>query len=58
MDGNEEADKAANEVLSIDVLPFKVPLTDFKPLNNYFNQDAWLRSWIDPVNQHNNSLLG
>ena len=53
--GNEEADKAAKEALSLDVLPFKVPFNDFKPLINDFIQDVWLRSWNDPANY---SLLG
>ena len=51
--GNEEADKAAKEALSLDVLPFKVPFNDFKPLINDFIQDVWLRSWNDPANQYN-----
>ena len=51
--GNEEADKAAKEALSLDVLPFKVPFNDFKPLINDIIQDVWLRSWNDPANQYN-----
>ena len=51
--GNEEADKAAKEALSLDVLPFKVPFNDFKPLINDFIQDVWLRSWNDPSYQYN-----
>ena len=31
--GNEEADKAAKDALSLEILPFKVPFNDFKPLN-------------------------
>ena len=34
--GNEEADKAAKDALSLEVLSFKVPFTDFKPLINNF----------------------
>ena len=34
--GNEEADKAAKDALSPDVLSFKVPFSDFKPLINNF----------------------
>ena len=34
--GNEEADKAANDALSLDILPFKVPFNDFKQLFNNF----------------------
>ena len=34
--GNEEADQAAKDVLSLEVLPFKVPFNDFKPLINTF----------------------
>ena len=48
INGNEEADKAAKEALSMDVLPFNVPFTDFKPLINDFIQDIWQRSWCDP----------
>ena len=48
--GNEEADKAAKEALSFDVLPFNA----FKPLINDFIQDVWLRSWNDPANQYKN----
>ena len=42
--GNEEADRAAKEELSLDVLRFKVPFNDFKPLINDFIQDVSLRS--------------
>ena len=34
--GNEEADKAAKDALSLEVLSYKVPFTDFKPLINNF----------------------
>ena len=34
--GNEEADKAAKDASSLEVLPFKVPFSDFKPLMNNF----------------------
>ena len=51
--GNEEADKAAKDALLIEVLPFKVPFSDFKPLINSFIQDVWQRSWTDPSNQEN-----
>ena len=51
--GNEEADKAAKDALLIEVLPFKVPFSDFKPLINSFIQDVWQRSWNDPSNQEN-----
>ena len=42
--GNEEADKAAKDALLIEVLPFKVPFSDFKPLINSFIHDVWQRS--------------
>ena len=51
--GNEEADKAAKEALSLDVLPFKVSYSDFKPLIDVFIQDVWQRSWCDPLNKNN-----
>ena len=34
--GNEEANKAAKEALSLGMLPFKVPFHDFKPVINNF----------------------
>ena len=34
--GNEEADKAAKDAFSLDILPFKVAFYDFKPLINNF----------------------
>ena len=34
--------------LSLDVLPFKVSYSDFKPLINVFIQDVWQISWCDP----------
>ena len=51
--GNEEADKAAKDALSLDILPFKVPFNHFKPLINNFIQNVWQQSWSDPVNQNN-----
>ena len=51
--GNEEADKAAKYALSLEVLPFEVPYSDFKPLINSFIHDVWQRSWNDPLNQDN-----
>ena len=51
--GNEEADKAAKDALSLDVLPFKVPFTDFKPLINNFIKNVRQQSWSDPANQNN-----
>ena len=33
--GNEKADKAAKDALSLEVLSIKVPYNDFKPLINY-----------------------
>ena len=34
--GNEEAEKAAKDAFSLEVLPFKVPFSDFKPFINNF----------------------
>ena len=51
--GNEEADKAAKDALSLDILPFKVPFYDFKPLINNFIQNVWQQSWSYPANQNN-----
>ena len=51
--GNEEADKAAKDALLLEVLPFKVPFSDCKPLINSFIHDVWQRSWNDPSNQEN-----
>ena len=51
--GNEEADKAAKDALSLDILPSKVPFNDFKPLINNFIQNVWQQSWSDPANQNN-----
>ena len=53
---NEEADKAATDALSLEILPFRVPFNDFKPLINNFIQNVWQQSWSDPANQ-NNKLL-
>ena len=36
----------------MDVLPFNVPFTDFKPLINDFIQDIWQRSWCDQLNRN------
>ena len=52
--GNEEADKAAKDALSLEVLSFKVPYNDFKPLINDFLRNVWQQSWSDPANQNNN----
>ena len=51
--GNEEADKAAKDALSLEVLSFKVPFSDFKPLINNFIKNVWQQSWSDPANQNN-----
>ena len=51
--GNEEADKAANDALSLDILPFKVAFSDFKPLIDNLIQNVWQQSWSDPANQTN-----
>ena len=51
--GNEAADKAAKDALSLDILPFKGLFHDFKPLINSFIQNVWQQSWSDPANQNN-----
>ena len=51
--GNEEADKAAKDALSLEILPFKVPSNDFKPLIRQFLQNVWQQSWNDPANRNN-----
>ena len=51
--GNEEADKAAKDALSQEILHFKVPFSDFKPLINNFIRNVWQQSWSDPANQNN-----
>ena len=50
MSGNEEADKAAKDALSQDILPFKVPFNDFKPLIKKIIQNVWQQTWNDPAN--------
>ena len=42
--GNEEADKAAKDASSLEVLPFKVPFSDFKPLINNLVNNVWQQS--------------
>ena len=49
--GYEEADKAAKDALLLEVLPLKVPFSDFKPLIDSFIHDGWQRSGNDPSNQ-------
>ena len=51
--GNEEADKYAKDALSLDILPFKVPLNDVKPLLNDYIQNVWQQSRSDSANQNN-----
>ena len=51
--GNEEANKAAKDALSQEILHFKVPFNDFKPLINNFIRNVWQQSWSDPANQNN-----
>ena len=48
--GNE---KAAKDTLSLEILPFKVPFNDFKPLIYNFIQNVWQQSWSDSANQNN-----
>ena len=51
--GNEEADKAAKDALSLEILWFKISVNDFKPLINNFIGNAWQQSWINTANQNN-----
>ena len=51
--GNEEADKAAKDALSLEILPYRLPFNDFKPLINNFIKNVWQLSWSDPANQTN-----
>ena len=51
--GNEEADKAAKDALSLEILPYKVPFNDFKPIIKNFIQNVWQQSWNDPANRNN-----
>ena len=51
--GNEEADKAAKDALSLEILPYKVPFNDFKPIIKKFIQNVWQQSWNDPANRNN-----
>ena len=39
--GNEEADKAVKDALSLEILSLKVLFNDFKPLINKFIQNVW-----------------
>ena len=55
--GNEEADKAT-KALSLEVLSFKVPYNDFKPLINNFLRNVWQQSWSNPANQNNKLFHG
>ena len=51
--GNEEADKTAKDALSQEILPFKVPFSDFNPLIHNFIRNVWQQSLSDPANQNN-----
>ena len=51
--GNEEADKAAKDALSLEILPYKVPFNDFKPIIKKFIQNVCQQSWNDPANRNN-----
>lgn len=43
--GNEKADKAAKSALTSDILPLKVPYTDFRHEINLFIKSSWQTSW-------------
>ena len=51
--GNEEADKAAKDAISLEILPYKILFNDFKPLINKFIKNVWQQSWNDPSNRNN-----
>ena len=51
--GNEEADKAAKDTLSLEILRYIVPFNDFKPLIKKCIQNVWQQSWNDPANRNN-----
>ena len=51
--GNEEADKAAKDALSLEILLYKIPCNDFKPLISKFLQNVWQQFWNDPANRNN-----
>ena len=45
--GNEKADKAAKSALNEDILPLKVPHTDYRCLINSYIKSSWQQSWND-----------
>ena len=51
--GNELADRAAKAALNQQVLPFRVPCSDFKPLIYTFVQNVWQSYWDDLANDTN-----
>ena len=54
--GNEHADLAAKSALSQDILPFKIPYSDFKPLINVLLYDKWQSDWNEQVNNKLHSI--
>ena len=50
--GNEEADKAAREILPLKVLSY-----DFKPLIKNFIQNVWQQSWSIPASHNKLSIF-
>ena len=47
--GNEKADKAAKSALNEDILPLKVPYTDFRHQINILIKSSWQTSWNDDI---------
>ena len=54
--GNEQADLAAKSAPSQDILPFKIPYSDFKPLINVLLYDDWQSDWNEQVNNKLHSI--
>ena len=48
--GNEKADRAAKSALLTDIMPFKVPFTDMKPVVNDFLKTTLQDAWSENIN--------
>ena len=56
--GNEEADKAAKDALSLEILQYKVPFNDFKPLiNKFYKTRGSNPGTIQPIKTTNSLVL-